>query len=990
MKEELNTTELLKQEILDLREQILVLEQNEEQCRLVVEFTSDWEYLLTPDDRMMFVSPSCERITGYTPVQFMENPELLMDIIHPDDKNIWERHTHDVKENPGLKEIWFRFFHKNGEVRWIEHICQPVKDDAGTLFGYRASNRDISKRKAAEQETRLSREYSQNLIDSSLDMIIAVDNKRKISEFNKAAEKTFGYKQKEVLGRHINLLYADPREGLRVHKKTVLNGRHVKEIRNRRKNGETFPTLLSASVLLDTDGNQIGVMGVSRDITEDKQKENQILRQTALFKAINKVFQGALICETDEELGKTCLTIVEGLTDSKFGFIDEINAEGLIDVIAISDPGWETCKMVASDAKKLIKNMPVRGIYKSTLQEGKSQIVNGDDIKNHPDRVGIPEGHPELTSFLCVPMKHKGKTIGMIGLGNKKGGYEIADQEMVENLSVAIVEVLRYKRTEMRIKHHINRTRGINEASHILTQSLNTTLVIDNCIDITKEVFEANEVTLFTLEKEKEYLKPLASNGKYKDEIMNFRLKVGEGLTGKVVQENEARMVNRIDLTNIGKLVPGTPLEPESLMCAPLRIKNDVIGAITLSKLGEDEFLEHDLDFLENLADLSAIAIQNAQLYEESKKAEKLKTLFLANMSHEIRTPLNSIIGFSELLEERVSNKIEPEERRFFDVIRSSNKRLLKTIHGVLDISRLESMSFDLNPEALNLIEVLGGITSSYYPLASENNLEIKFSFEAENPFIKADKYCVQQAISNLLDNALKYTDKGIVSVSLQEKENQLILKISDTGIGMSKEYQKHIFELFSQESVGYTKKYQGVGLGLALTKRYLDLNEISIKVESKKDVGTTFTLVFTQILKPKLKAKKKEVTVTELPAVKKKGRILIVEDDQNAQNLFRFFLQNQYELYYAISVVEAKRQLKEHNVDLILLDLSLVGNEDGLDLARFMRQSKQWKSIPIIAVTAHAFTSDRDNVINAGCNDYMAKPIMKDQLLEKIKPYLD
>ncbi len=849
---------------------------------------------------------------------------------------------------------------------------------------------DIVERKRSEEALQISRDYSQNLINSSLDMIIAVNNKRKITEFNRAAEETFGYSRDEIIGKHVNILYANPREGLRVHKQTVLNGRHVKEIRNRRKNGEIFPTLLSASVILDTNGNQIGVMGVSRDITEKKKKENQIVNQTALLEAINKVFLEALTCETEEELGKSCLSIAENLTKSKFGLLGEVNPAGLFDTIAISNPGWDVCEMAVNDARENLKSMPIRGIDRSTIRDGESRIVNEVEFATHPDRIGTPEGHPKLTSFLGVPLKYEGKTIGMIGLGNKKGGYEIADQEMVENLSVAIVEVLKDKRAEKEKKHYFYRVKGINEATHVLTKSLDSQFIIDRCINIAKDMFEASEVTLFTLEEEEEYLKPLASKGRYKDEIMNFRLKIGEGLTGKVVQENKAKIINRIDLTKIGKLVPGTPLEPESLMCAPLRIKNDVIGAITLSKLGEDQFLENDSGFLENLADLSAIAIQNAKLYEESKKAEELKTLFLANMSHEIRTPLNSIVGFSQLLEERVCDKIEPEEKHFFDIIRSSNERLLKTVHGVLDVSRLESMSFERNPEALNLIEILEGITPNYYFPASEKRLEIKFSFEVKNPFIKADKYCIQQAISNLLDNAIKYTDEGDVSVSLKENKDHLILKISDTGIGMSKEYQKHIFELFSQESVGYTKKYQGVGLGLALTKRYLDLNEIPIEVESKKGVGTTFTLQFKKILKPQLEVDFKETHVSESISAVKRGCILIVEDDQKPQNLFKYFLKSQYELCYAISVVGAKRQLKEHDVDLILLDLSLVGNEDGLDLARFMRQSKQWKSLPIIAVTAHAFTSDRDNVINAGCNDYMAKPIMKDQLLKKIEHYLD
>jgi anti-anti-sigma regulatory factor len=165
--------------------------------------------------------------------------------------------------------------------------------------------------------------------------------------------------------------------------------------------------------------------------------------------AINRVFRERLNCKTEEELAKTCLAVAEELTDSKFGFIGELNYAGRFDTIALSNPGWDACKMPGSGKAMLIMDMEVRGIWGRAIREEKSQIVNDPD--SDPDRVGTPEGHPPLKAILGVPLKHAGKTIGMMSLGNKEGGYDGEDQKAVESLSVAIVESLRSKRTEDRL-----------------------------------------------------------------------------------------------------------------------------------------------------------------------------------------------------------------------------------------------------------------------------------------------------------------------------------------------------------------------------------------------------------------------------------------------------------------------------------------------------------------------------------------------------------
>ncbi len=185
------------------------------------------------------------------------------------------------------------------------------------------------------------------------------------------------------------------------------------------------------------------------ELVEQKFIEEKARREYKILAAINTVFREAISCETIEQLAKTCLAVAEELTNAKFGFIGEINPIGRFDTIALSNPGWDACQMENSEKTKSINNMEIRGIWGKALKDGCSLIVN--EPYSHPDSVGTPEGHPPLTSYMGVPLKHAGNTFGMISLGNKDGGFDEDDQEVIESLSIAIVESLRGKRNELRL-----------------------------------------------------------------------------------------------------------------------------------------------------------------------------------------------------------------------------------------------------------------------------------------------------------------------------------------------------------------------------------------------------------------------------------------------------------------------------------------------------------------------------------------------------------
>jgi PAS domain S-box-containing protein len=228
----------------------------------------------------------------------------------------------------------------------------------------------------------------------------------------------------------------------------------------------------------------------------------------------------------------------------------------------------------------------------------------------------------------------------------------------------------------------------------------------------------------------------------------------------------------------------------------------------------------------------------------EAAEANRLKNAFLANLSHEIRTPLNAIIGFGDLMLETVKDKIEESEYDLLSNFQIGIKRLYRTLTQILELSQIDTGNYQIEIEPLNLKEEIQKVISEFRSDIESKKLEVQINLDENHLNILADKPALNRILTNLIENAIKFTPKGYIKIETFPNKNETILfcSIKDTGIGISEEYLDHIFEPFSQEEDGFNRPFEGNGLGLALTKRYLDLINSSITVDSVKGVGTTFT----------------------------------------------------------------------------------------------------------------------------------------------------
>jgi PAS domain S-box-containing protein len=390
---------------------------------------------------------------------------------------------------------------------------------------------------------------------------------------------------------------------------------------------------------------------------------------------------------------------------------------------------------------------------------------------------------------------------------------------------------------------------------------------------------------------------------------------------------------------------------------------------------------------------------ESMEKYQEAKdraeKSEALKDSFIANISHEVRTPLNIILGFTNTIAEKYASLIPAADHRFFESVQRGGERLMRTVDMILSVSRLQSGEFTLKPTDVDIPKLVRKIVADHQPFAQEKGLALSATDECGTAVIVADEYCITEAVSNLVHNAIKFTTHGGVELRVYfDHDGLLCISCGDSGIGITEEYLPILFSRYSQEQIGYSRPYQGLGLGMALVKEYLVLNNASISVVSRKGVGTTFTIVFQREGLTRIAtgtpvdagspARWEEATPA-MPGGAELPTVLVVEDDEMTLEFMEVILEAEYSVLSARTGPQAWELLRTAPVDIVLMDISLAGVQTGVELTKEIRASAEFAHLPIIAVTAHAYDRDRENCLTAGCDDFLRKPVSSAVLLDRM-----
>ncbi|GGK54018.1 MULTISPECIES: ATP-binding protein [Flavobacteriaceae] len=392
-----------------------------------------------------------------------------------------------------------------------------------------------------------------------------------------------------------------------------------------------------------------------------------------------------------------------------------------------------------------------------------------------------------------------------------------------------------------------------------------------------------------------------------------------------------------------------------------------------------------NLGIIRNISERQNLISDLKLAKEHAEESDRLKSAFLANMSHEIRTPMNGILGFAQLL--KTQDLSGENQQKYIDVIEKSGERMLNIINDIVSISKIESGLIGVHLEETNFNEQVEFIYNFFKPEIESKNLQflLKNGISFNEAIIYTDREKVFAILTNLMKNAIKYTEKGFIELGYFKKDNFLQFYIKDSGIGIPKDRQKAIFERFIQADISNKNAKQGAGLGLSITKAYVEILGGDLWVTSEKGKGSTFyfTLPYqTEIISDKIK--KIEVLAPAEISLTKKLKILIVDDDETSEMILSISLEEfAKEIIVARNGVEAVQACRKHpNIDLILMDIQMP-EMNGFEATKEIRKFNP--KVNIIAQTAYALIGDKEKVIEVGCNSYIKKPIDVSILKEKI-----
>jgi len=800
------------------------------------------------EGRISWTNSAFTRLTGYTAAEALgQTPRLLKSGRH--DQEFYQRLWETILSG----QVWrgeMTNRRKDGSLFTEELTITPARDERGAISQFIGIQQDITERKRAEGALREGEEKFRTLVENTSDWVWEINERGVYTYCSPRIREILGYAPEEILGKTpFDLMPSEEAKRMAELFAPISGAREpfaLLDNVNLHKDGHSVILETSATPILDSRGVFRGYRGIDRDITERKRAEEALREANETLRALVLASPLAIMALDPAGNVKTWNPAAERI----FGWsIEEVLGRPL---------------PIVPDEKQ------------EEFLALRQRVLQGESYTGVEVRRKKRDGSPIEISISTAPLRDAhGEISGIMAV--------VADDTERKRM----VEAL------------IRRTRQLDALRAVgteITRELDLPTLLGLIVRRAAELVGAASGTVFLWDERDQVLVAEAWHG-FADWRRGVRLQLGEGVAGTTAQRREGMIVN--DYRTSPYAHPGT-LERTGItavLAEPLLYHDRLVGVLTINNEGTGRhFTEEDRATLALFATQAAIALENARLYQEIQQhaaeleervrertreleeASRHKSEFLANMSHELRTPLNSIIGFAEFLQEQRVGSLNEKQARYLGHIRASGQHLVQIIGDILDLSKAEAGRIVLQTESLSVATTLEDILVTTRGLAHQKHQSVEADIQPDLPSVWADPVRFKQILFNLLSNAVKFTpDGGRITLRAYQKaestkqkaaggEQQaadapvlpsagcllpsLVIEVTDTGIGIKTEDLPRLFQQFVQLEASATKHHEGTGLGLALTKRLVELHGGRIWAQSAGEgQGSTFTVIlpFTQ-----------------------------------------------------------------------------------------------------------------------------------------------
>jgi len=900
----------------------------------LTENSSDVISVIDKNGKSLYRSPSYEKVMGFSAEEMLG--KNVFNFIHPDDKEKLRKQIQESLSKPNqVKKISFKALHKDGTYHYLEGTGKNLLNTPinGIVINYR----DVTQEYTSQESLKESEKKYQDIFDYATIGILITDIKdMKFISANPAICEMFGYSEKEFTKLSVNNIY--PKDDLefvvsefkaQAKKEKVL----ATNIPCLRKDGTVFYANINTTTTF-IDGIECNI-SFFNDITEQKENATKLKIQNEEYASLNEEYksQNEALKKAKEKTEESEQRFKD-LTNLLPQIIYECDIEG--NLTYVNEQAFEFFRYTKKDFEKGINLMQT--LIPEDHEKAKNafqKVLQGEEPEN-PNYTALRKDgttFPVLI-FSSVTLKNK-KPVGLRGV--------IID---ITDLKKAQEETLKAKE---KAEENEAKFKSIFELS---PQPISISNLSGILLEVNNKLCEISGFT-----KNELINRNVVDIGFYSKEARKYFLDI---LKEKGYTENlELKFYNKAK-KEINTLTNATIIK---LNGVPHLLS--MVTDITKRKKAEAEIIKAK---------------------ERAEESDRLKTEFINNMSHEIRTPMNGILGFSELLS---SQDLTPEKQKnYINIIQNSGKQLMRIIDDILEISKLGTKQVKAINEKICLNDLLLELFSIFDIKAKENKTPLYFKkgLSDKESVIFTDSLKLSKILSNLLENALKFTNTGSIEFGYKLIHNKIEIFVKDTGIGIKSEKQETIFERFSQEEKEVSEHAGGLGLGLSIAKENAELLGGTITLESEKGKGSTFyiTIPYRPVAKNNItKAKKANMEN------KKTNTILVVEDEEvnfiYIETLLEYFEKDIIVLHATDGKQAVDFCKKRSDIDFVLMDLKMPVM-DGYEATKEIKTFRP--NLPIIAQTAYSTPEEKAKAMTAGCDDFISKPISKEIFSKVIDKY--